>query len=113
MLAVSVLLPACFAAAHAPNVADAAHDEGTVRALGLAWTGAWRALDAPFSGLFVWLPLGTRALRASLASAAACGASGGVLFLLGQALLAACAGRRGGDRRERLRGAGACVAASG
>ena len=91
-LVVERALPACLAAAHAANVPDAAHDEAMVRALGLGWTGAWRALDAPWCGLFAWLPVGTKALRAALASAAACGAGGGALFVLARALLGAPGG---------------------
>jgi hypothetical protein len=85
---VTVALPACLAAAHAANVGDAAHDEAALRALGLGWTGGLRALDAPWCGLFAWLPVGTRALRATLASAAACGVGSGVLFVIARALLA-------------------------
>jgi hypothetical protein len=94
LFAVAVALPACLAVAHATNVADAAHDEAVLRALGLGWTGAFRALDAPWCALFAWLPVGTRALRATLASAAACGVGGGVLFALARAVLAACSDTR-------------------
>jgi hypothetical protein len=90
LLAITVAFPACLAAAHAGNAGDAAHDEAVVRALGLGWTGALRALDVPWCGLFGWLPLGTRAFRAALASAAAGGAGGGVLFVLARAVLRRC-----------------------
>jgi hypothetical protein len=87
-LALTALLPACLALAHAANVGDAAHDEAALRALGLGWTGGFRALDAAWCGLFAWLPLGTRAFRAAFASAAACGLSGALLFLIGRGVLA-------------------------
>ncbi|MGO8991757.1 MAG: hypothetical protein ACLQVI_00405 [Polyangiaceae bacterium] len=91
LFAVTVALPAGLAVAHAANVADAAHDEAVLRALGLGWTGALRALDAPWCGLFAWLPAGTRATRAALASAVACGVGGGALFVMARELLARCA----------------------
>jgi hypothetical protein len=86
LLAACVLLPACLASAHVANMADAAHDEAVVRAVGLGWTGAWRALDAPWCALFSWVPLGTRATRAALATAMACGAGGAVVFVLARAM---------------------------
>ena len=108
--AVAVLLPAGLAASHLANTADAAHDEAVVRALGLGWTGALRALDAAWAGLFAWLPVGTRALRAGLASAAACGMGGGVVFALARGVLA------GASNEEKAGGGGfaagvACLAA--
>jgi hypothetical protein len=90
LLAVTVALPASLAAAHMANVADAAHDEAVLRAVGLGWTGALRALDAPWFGLFAWLPVGTRVARAALGSAAACGAAAGLLFVTTRVLLAQC-----------------------
>jgi len=97
-LAVTVALPAGLAAAHALNVADAAHDEAVLRALGLGWTGAFRALDAPWCGLFAWLPVGTRAFRAVLASSAAAGVAGGVLYRIARGVLARCSDDGGTSR---------------
>src|SRR5579883_2387608 len=91
MLAVSSLVPALAAAAHVVAVADAAHDDGVIRAVGLGWTGAWRALDAVLASVLVALPLGTRALRAGLASALLVGAACALLYVLARRLLAACA----------------------
>src|SRR5690349_12338729 len=91
LLAAAAAAPALVAAAHAPAVADAAHDGGTVRALGLGWTGALRALDAPVAGLLAWVPVGTRALRAELATAAICGLAAAVVFVLALRACAACA----------------------
>ena len=88
LLTACVVLPACLAIAHGVNGADAAHDEAIVRAVGLGWTGAWRALDAPWCALFAWLPVGTRAMRAVVASAMACGAGGGVVFVIARAIAA-------------------------
>ena len=67
MLGASALLPAVVAALHVGNVADAAHDEGIVRTLGLGWTGVWRGADALVAALFLVLPLGTRAARVAFA----------------------------------------------
>ena len=83
-------MPAWAATLHVASVADAAHDDGTIRAVGFGWTGAWRALDAIVSALFVMLPIGTRAARAGFASAVALGVAGGLLYWIGRRLLAAC-----------------------
>ena len=63
------LVPACLVAAHVGNVADAAHDAGVARAMGLE-AQPWRALDAVVASVFAALPLGTRAARAGLAFSA-------------------------------------------
>src|SRR6185295_1662862 len=55
----------------------AAHDADVVRAVGVGFTGVFRALDAVVAAPLVLVPLGTRALRAGLASvvvAAVCAA---------------------------------------
>ncbi len=91
MLVASVVAPVWLAVVHAANVADAAHDEALVRAVGLGWTGALRALDGLVAAPMELLPFGTRAFRASLASASACGVAGGLLFALARRLLGACA----------------------
>lgn len=90
MLFVSVAAPLLAAAAQAQPIADAAHDEAVARTLGYAWSGAFRALDVPFASALLFLPFGTRALRAALASACVSGAAGGLLFLLARRLLAGC-----------------------
>jgi hypothetical protein len=100
LLVVTVALPACLAVSHAANGADAAHDEAVVRALGLGWAGAFRALDAVWCGLFEWLPVGTRALRGALASGAACGVAAGLLFVLAREVLARCEGTVSRSRFE-------------
>lgn len=91
LLALACFVPACAAVLHVSSVADAAHDDGTIRAVGLGWTGAWRALDAVIAAPFVALPIGTRSARAALACAVIAGVAGGVLYALGRRLLAACA----------------------
>ncbi len=58
-----------------------------MRALGLGWTGAWRALDVVWAALFAWAPVGTRAFRAALGSAVACGAGGALIHALTRSLL--------------------------
>jgi hypothetical protein len=105
LAAVSAIVPALFAAAGAPGVPDAAHDEPAIRALGWGFTGAWRALDAPVAALAAWLPLGTRAARASLVGACLAGALAYVAFLSSRRLLARAGARRG------LGAVLACVAA--
>jgi hypothetical protein len=87
ILAVCVLLPMGLAIVRVANTGDAAHDEGVVRAVGLGWTGGWRALDAPFAALLAWIPLGTRVARAALASTVACGVAGGALFVVARGLV--------------------------
>jgi hypothetical protein len=91
MLLASTVIPAWFAALHAPNVADAPHDEGVIRSLGLGWTGVWRALDVAVSSVFMALPLGTRASRAGLACALVLAVAGALVYLLTRRILAACA----------------------
>ncbi len=90
-LVVSVSVPAVLAAAHLANVADAAHDAGVVRAVGFGWTGAWRALDPVVTAAFEIVPLGTRSMRAGLASVLFVAAGAALLHLLTRKLLAACA----------------------
>ena len=87
VLAVCVLLPMGLAIVRVANMSDAAHDEGVLRAVGLGWTGGWRALDAPFAAIFAWVPVGTRVARAALASTVACGVAGGALFLIARGLV--------------------------
>jgi hypothetical protein len=75
---------------HTVNVADAAHDEGVIRAVGFGWTGAWRSLDAVVAASAMVLPIGTRSMRAGLASALVVGVAGIVVYELARRLLAAC-----------------------
>lgn len=89
MLAVCALAPACMAAAHVANVADAAHDAGVARALGLD-AQAWGALDAAVAGLLSAVPIGTRAARAAMGSALVVAAASAMLFSMVRALLGAC-----------------------
>src|SRR5687768_416639 len=91
LLLLSSFVPAWMAAAHASSAVDAAHDEGAIRALGLGWTGAFRSLDAIVGGLFMAVPIGTRAARAGLATACLCGVAAGLLYYVTRRLLAACA----------------------
>jgi hypothetical protein len=84
-------LPAVLAAAHLANVADAAHDEGVIRAVGFGWTGAWRALDPLLAAAFEILPIGSRSMRAGLASVLFVAVGAALLHLVTRRLLAACA----------------------
>jgi hypothetical protein len=90
-LVVSTALPAVLAATHLANVADAAHDEAIIRAVGFGWTGAWRALDPLVAATLELLPIGTRSMRAGLASVLFVAAGAALLHLLTRRLLAACA----------------------
>ncbi len=63
------LSTAALAAAGARAVALAAHDAAVVRAVGVGTTGIFRTLDAIAAAPCLLLPVGTRALRAGLASA--------------------------------------------
>jgi hypothetical protein len=94
LLIAAVLVPACLAASRAMAVPDAAHDAGVIRVVGLGWAGGLRALDAAAAAPFLAVPLGTRALRAALASAAATGIAGGLLYVLVRGLLARAADTR-------------------
>jgi hypothetical protein len=84
--AVTALVPALFAAFGAASGPAAAHDDGVIRAVGLGPTGPFRALDALVSAPAMLLPVGTRVLRAGLASAIAVGIAGWVLFGITQRL---------------------------
>jgi hypothetical protein len=78
------------AAAHLENVADAAHDGGVARAMGLD-PQPWGGLDAAASALLSWVPLGTLAARAAMGQALVLGVAAAVLFGLAHRLLASCA----------------------
>lgn len=80
------LVPAVSAAAGATTSAPASHDAGVVRTVGLGWTGLFRGLDAMVSAPAMFLPIGTRSFRASLASALVVGACGAVAFVIARAL---------------------------
>ena len=82
MLALCALVPAALGASGAASAAPASHDEGVVRAVGLGWTGMFRALDAIVAAPLLLAPIGTRALRAGLASALVTGACGALAFLI-------------------------------
>ena len=87
LLTACALFPASLAAAFATSAAPASHDEGIVRAVGLGWTGLFRGLDAAVAAPLMLLPIGTRALRAGLASALVLGACGAVGFVIARGLL--------------------------
>ena len=94
MLAAAAGFPMLTAVLHAENVADAAHDGGVIRTVGLGWAGPWQALDAWIAAPFLVLPIGTQVFRAALASAVVCGVAGAVMYGIARALLAACAPTR-------------------
>jgi len=77
--AVCAAAPALLAASHVPNVADAAHDRGAFRVLGLH-PQPWRSLDVAVGALLAPLPLGTLAARAALGGALVGAAAGVLLF---------------------------------
>ncbi|MDB5215035.1 MAG: hypothetical protein JWO86_2962 [Myxococcaceae bacterium] len=86
MLAVCALVPAALGAAGAMSSAPASHDEAVVRAVGVGWTGVFRALDVIVAAPLMLVPVGTRALRAGLASALVTGACGAVAFVIARRL---------------------------
>jgi hypothetical protein len=86
MLAQCALVPAALGAAGASSAAPASHDEAVVRTVGLGWTGMFRALDAIVAAPLLLVPIGTRALRAGLASALVTGACGALAFLIARRL---------------------------
>jgi hypothetical protein len=90
LVGLSSLVPACLAASHVGNVADAAHDAGVARVLGLD-PQAWRALDVGVGALLALAPVGTRSSRAALGGALVAAAMGAVLYLVARRLLARCA----------------------
>ncbi len=90
MALLAALAAACLSASHLGNVADAAHDAGVARAMGLE-AQPWRALDAVVASVFAALPLGTRAARAGLGEAVVVGMAGAALFFVAWRLAAACA----------------------
>jgi hypothetical protein len=90
MLVLAGLAAACLTAAHVGNVADAAHDAGVARAMGLE-AQPWRALDAVVASLFAALPLGTRVARAALGEAMVVAVAAAALFVVARRLAAACA----------------------
>jgi hypothetical protein len=86
LLVLCGLVPAALGAAGAASAAPASHDEGVVRTVGLGWTGLFRALDAIVAAPLVLAPIGTRALRAGVASALVAGACGVIAFLVARRL---------------------------
>ena len=71
------------------SAAPASHDEGVVRTVALGWTGIFRGLDVIVAAPFMGLPVGTRALRAGLASAVIVGICGAIAFVIARALVLA------------------------
>lgn len=84
----SAAAPALVAAANAARGAVAAHDDGVVRTVGAGSAGALRALDLFVAAPAMLAPIGTRVLRASLASALVCAACGAIAYGLARALVA-------------------------
>jgi len=86
MLAACALVPAALGASGAMSSAPASHDEAVVRAVGVGWTGVFRALDVIVAAPLMLVPIGTRALRAGLASALVAGACGAIAFVIARRL---------------------------
>ena len=86
MLALCALVPAALGAAGVTSAAPASHDEAVVRTVGLGWTGVFRALDVLVAAPAMLVPIGTRAMRAGLASALVAGACGALAFLIARRL---------------------------
>ena len=90
MLALSAFVPAGLAASRVLNVADASHDLGTARVLGLQ-PQPWRLLDVAVGALFAAVPVGTLAARAAMGGALLLGATGVCFYVIARQLVAACA----------------------
>jgi hypothetical protein len=86
MLAACALVPAALGASGAMSSAPASHDEAVVRAVGVGWTGVFRALDVIAAATLMLVPIGTRAMRAGLASALITGVCGAVAFVIARRL---------------------------
>jgi len=84
----SFVAPFAVAIFGARSLPDSAHDEATLRVIGLSFTGAFRALDTWLAAPFMMLPLGTRAFRASLACAVVTGLASLLTYLLAEPLFA-------------------------
>lgn len=84
---VCVLLPGIVAGAGASAASTAAHDDGIVRTAGAGFTGALRALDLLVAAPAMLLPVGTRGLRAGLASALVTAICGALSFDLAHGLV--------------------------
>jgi hypothetical protein len=80
------VLPAILAATSASGANAAAHDSGIVRTVGAGFTGAFRALDLLVAAPAMLLPIGTRGLRAGLASAFVTAVCGAIAFDLAHSL---------------------------
>jgi hypothetical protein len=93
MRAAPALVAASFAAAHGGNVADAAHDGGVDRVLGLG-PDAWRSLDVAAGAILSAAPLGTCAGRAALGGCLVAAATAVVLYEIVACLLGQCAPTR-------------------
>lgn len=89
LLALCALLPALLGAAGATSSAPASHDEGVVRVVGLGWTGLFRGLEAMLAATAMLVPVGTRALRAGLASALVTGLCGAFVFVVARRFVSA------------------------
>lgn len=84
---VASLTPALLAASGAGGGGLAAHDAGIVRTVGAGFAGAFRTLDLLVAAPFMLVPLGTRLVRAELASAVVAGIAGVVAFELARGLV--------------------------
>jgi len=83
-------LPACLAAAHLGNGAEAADDRAVARVLG--WDPQpWRALDVVVGSVFAPAPLGNLVARAALGPVALLAVTSAVVYWLTRDLLGKCA----------------------
>ena len=97
-------LPACLAAAHLGNGAEAADDRAVARVLG--WDPQpWRALDVVVGSVFAPAPLGNLVARAALGPVALLAVTSAVVYWLTRDLLGKCA------PATRLGATGAAIAA--
>lgn len=80
MALVCALCPALLAVFGAASGASAAHDDGVARTVGLGFGGLFRGLDVIAAAVVMVAPIGSRVVRAALASAAITAATSVLLF---------------------------------
>ncbi len=91
-LVASALVPALIAGSELGLFADGGRDARMIRAVGLGYTGGFRALDAWVAALCAGLPLGTRTLRAELSGVLLLAVAAALMFAVVRRILVAMAG---------------------
>lgn len=87
--ALVVVVTVAFSASGAASAASGAFDDDVIRVVGLGWTGLGGALDRLAAAPAMLLPIGTRALRAALATSLVAGACAWAIFDVAERFAAA------------------------